>query len=109
MISSDLMRGYNDIIILAILNEGESYGYVISKTIQERSKERYLIKETTLYSAFARLEKNGYIESFDKTDLTYGSKRVYYRITSEGIKYLEIKKLEWKETYQVIDEFIGGK
>lgn len=30
--SSDILRGYTDTIILAQLAEGDSYGYVISKT-----------------------------------------------------------------------------
>ena len=64
MIGSDAIRGYNDTFILSILQSGASYGYAISKRIREISKEQYSIKETTLYSAFTRLEKNGYIESF---------------------------------------------
>lgn len=107
MISSDFMRGYNDIIILAILNEGESYGYLISKEIKERTANSYIIKETTLYSAFTRLEKNDLIESFDKTDASMGSKRVYYRITQTGKTWLEQKKTEWKQTYRVIQKFLG--
>ena len=64
MISSDVIRGYNDIIILYLLLQKDSYGYEISKQIRTMSDEKYIIKETTLYSAFTRLEKAGYIESF---------------------------------------------
>ena len=60
MISSDVIRGYNDTIILFLLLDGPSYGYEISKMIRELSEDKYIIKETTLYSAFSRLEKNGY-------------------------------------------------
>ena len=61
-ISSDVIRGYNDTIILYLLLDRPSYGYEISKQIRLISEEKYVIKETTLYSAFTRLEKNGYIE-----------------------------------------------
>lgn len=64
MISSDVIRGYNDTLILYMLLDGESYGYEISKNIRKLSDEKYVMKETTLYSAFTRLEKNGYIDSF---------------------------------------------
>lgn len=57
MISSDIMRGYNDIIVLALLYKHDSYGYEISKAIQECSGGNYIIKETTLYSTINRLEK----------------------------------------------------
>ena len=63
-ISSDVIRGYNDTMILYLLWEKPSYGYEISKQIKQISGEKYVIKETTLYSAFTRLEKNGYIASF---------------------------------------------
>lgn len=107
MISSDGIRGYNDTIILSILNKGESYGYAISKAIRETTEEAYIIKETTLYSAFARLEKNGYIESFPG-EVTHGKKRTYYRITEKGQMYLEEKKEEWQLTKVVVDRFILG-
>ena len=63
-ISSDVIRGYNDTIILSILMKEPSYGYGISRQIKEISDGKYAIKETTLYSAFTRMEKNRYIESF---------------------------------------------
>lgn len=56
-ISSDIIRGYNDTMILYLLWEAPSYGYEISKKIKSLTDEKYVIKETTLYSAFTRLEK----------------------------------------------------
>ena len=61
-ISSDIIRGYNDTIILYLLLDKPSYGYEISKQIKAMTNEKYIVKETTLYSAFTRMEKNGYIE-----------------------------------------------
>lgn len=49
MISSDVIRGYNDTMILYMLLDGESYGYEISKNIRRLSEEKYIMKETTLY------------------------------------------------------------
>ena len=60
MIGSDVIRGYSDTILLSLLAEGDSYGYQLSRSIRERSGGAYQMKETTLYSAFARLEKNGF-------------------------------------------------
>lgn len=104
MISSDIIRGYNDTIILSILKEGSSYGYEISKRIRLLSKDKYIIKETTLYSAFSRLEKNGYIKPFIQNDPE--SRRTYYEITKLGIDYLNEKKEEWITTQDVINQFI---
>lgn len=105
MISSDIIRGYNDIIILFLLLENPSYGYEISKNIRQITKEEYVMKETTLYSAFARLEKNGYIESFFREE-TQGKRRTYYKITKEGLHYYKEKCEEWQVTKEVINKFI---
>ncbi len=105
MISSDVIRGYNDTIILYLLWDQPSYGYEISKLIRDISNEQYVIKETTLYSAFNRLEKNSYVESFSGKE-TQGRKRTYYRITEKGRKYYQEKFLEWGITKVVIDKFI---
>ena len=50
-----------DLLILSVLQEQDRYGYEISKQIKALSNEKYIMKETTLYSAFTRMEKNGYI------------------------------------------------
>lgn len=105
MISSDFIRGYNDIIVLYFLLDDDSYGYEISKRIRDITNEKYVIKETTLYSTFNRLKKNGYIESFHK-DETFGRRRTYYKITDLGVKYYNDKCHEWELTKKVIDRFI---
>ncbi|HWT74462.1 MAG TPA: PadR family transcriptional regulator [Mobilitalea sp.] len=105
MISSDVIRGYNDTIILYLLLDGESYGYEISKNIKELSDGKYIMKETTLYSAFSRLESNGYIESFYGEE-SFGKRRTYYRITPNGLAYYKEKCEEWELTKDVINRFI---
>ena len=105
MISSDVIRGYNDTMILYCLLEEESYGYGISKNIKNLSDGKYIMKETTLYSAFNRLESNGYIEAF-YGDESFGKRRTYYRITPSGIEYYKEKCREWDLTKDVINRFI---
>lgn len=105
MISSDVIRGYNDTIILFLLLKKPSYGYEISKEIKEISDEKYIIKETTLYSAFTRMQKNGYIESFYGNE-TNGKRRTYYRITDKGRRYYKEKCQEWIITKEVVEQFI---
>ncbi len=104
-ISSDVIRGYNDTMILFLLLDAPSYGYEISKQIRSLTDEKYLIKETTLYSAFTRLEKNGYITSFSQ-EAANGKKRTYYSITPAGEEYYRTKCEEWHLTKDVIEHFI---
>ena len=106
-ISSDVIRGYNDTMILSLLWDGPSYGYEISKRIREMTGEKYVIKETTLYSAFTRMEKNGYIQSFSQV-AENGKRRTYYQITDMGRDYYLERCEEWKLTQEVIGRFVSA-
>lgn len=106
-ISSDVIRGYNDTMILYLLRKKSSYGYEISKDIKALSKEKYIIKETTLYSAFTRMEANGYVESYSQ-EAENGKRRTYYRITDKGRSYYKEKCEEWNLTKEVVEKFVGG-
>ena len=94
MISSDVIRGYTDTMILYLLMDQPSYGYEISRQIRKLSDEKYVMKETTLYSAFGRLEKNGYITSFygnetngkRRTENLTGSRRRKRRTTGRNAR-----------------------
>ncbi|KMJ57613.1 transcriptional regulator [Bacillus sp. LL01] len=106
-ISTDLIRGHTDTIILNVLRQGDSYGYQIYKTIIELSKNQYELKEATLYTAFRRLEKDGFIASY-WGDETQGGRRKYYRITEDGTaRYLQFKD-EWKFAKEVLNYLIEG-
>ena len=104
-ISSDVIRGYNDTMILYLLQEKPSYGYEISKDIKALTSEKYVIKETTLYSAFTRMETNGFIESYSQ-EAENGKRRTYYRITPSGQSYYNEKCEEWNPTKEVVENFI---
>ena len=106
-ISSDIIRGYNDTMILYLLQYGPSYGYEISKKIRDITEGKYVMKETTLYSAFTRMEKNGFITSFYQA-AENGKRRTYYRITPAGMQYYREKCEEWKLTQDVISRFTDG-
>ena len=63
------------------------------------------MRETTLYSAFNRLERLGYVSSYQGTE-TFGRKRTYYTITPVGRAFLREKCEEWTLLQQVINQFL---
>ena len=107
MVTGDSMRGFNDLIILAVLMKEDSYGYQISSTIQSISNGSYVMKETTLYSAFARLEKKELIRSYASTK-TFGKPRTYYTLTALGKVILQEKIMEWENTEILINQFVDA-
>ncbi|MBH1939987.1 PadR family transcriptional regulator [Mobilitalea sibirica] len=104
-ITSDLLRGHTDTIILAGLFTGDSYGYEINKAIQQKTNGRYELKEATLYSAFRRLEEAGDISSY-WGDETTGARRRYYTITETGRETYTRLMAEWKSAKAMIDSLI---
>ncbi len=62
-ITSDLLRGHTDTIILRHLLNRDSYGYEINKYISEKTDGAYELKEATIVFGVQRLEENGLISS----------------------------------------------
>ncbi len=104
-LSSDLIRGHIDTIILKILSEEDTYGYKIFKSIFEITEHQYGLKETSLYSALKRLENENYITSY-WGDETQGGRRKYYKITAEGLQKFENNILEWNLIKSIMDKII---
>ena len=86
-ISADLLRGYTDTLIMRQLAAADGL---------------IRLKEATLYTAFRRMEENGYIRSYWGDEDT-GARRRYYSLTEPGKSKLEEDTLAWVETKKVMD------
>ncbi|WP_426453103.1 PadR family transcriptional regulator [Paenibacillus sp. S-38] len=104
---NEMIKGYIDAIILSILQNGDAYGYEITKIVNASTEGAFELKEGTMYPALKRLEANGFIEGYwDKRDA--GPRRRYYRITEEGQGKLARNKESWVRNTQIINQFLGG-
>ena len=104
-LSSDLLRGHTDTIILGLLADGDQYGYRITKMVLERSGGLYELKEATMYSSLKRLEKNGYITSY-WGDETQGGRRRYYHVTPGGRELYRSNKKNWDYAKKILDRLL---
>ncbi len=104
-ISSDLIRGHIDTIILKLLSGGDKYGYEISKSIAAAANGEYELNEATMYSSLKRLEQSGCVTSY-WGDETMGGRRKYYKITGDGKKAYAENKKNWEFAKQIIDKLI---
>ena len=105
-IAGDLIRGHTDAIILARLLKSDSYGYEINKIISTLSSGRFELKEATLYTAFKRLEEQGFIASYWGS-AGAGARRRYYTITPAGRDACHRLLLEWEETKDIMDKLLN--
>lgn len=104
-ISSDLIRGNIDAIILCTLCDGDNYGYEIIKSISKKSDGRYELKEPSLYTSLKRLESQNLIESYWGNE-SQGGRRKYYKITALGKDAYQESLLAWKIARELIDKLI---
>lgn len=101
-ISSDLIRGNIDTIILRILCDGDNYGYEIIKAIYKKSNGLYELKEPSLYTSLKRLESQNLIQSY-WGDESQGGRRKYYKVTATGIETFRTNLADWKTARDLID------
>jgi PadR family transcriptional regulator PadR len=104
-LTSDLLRGHTDTIILKFLCDGDKYGYEITKLVHELSDHEYELKEATMYSSLKRLEQDGHITSY-WGDETQGGRRKYYRITDSGRQQYQTNKRNWHYAQAILEKLL---
>lgn len=104
-LTSDLLRGHTDTIILKFLSEGDKYGYEITKLVYKLSNHEYELKEATMYSSLKRLERDGLITSY-WGDETQGGRRKYYRVTVGGWHVYQANKRNWEYSKQILEKLL---
>lgn len=102
-INKDLTAASSTPIVLAILAEGDSYGYAIIKRVREVSGGQMNWTDGMLYPVLHRLERLGHIEARWETAET-GRRRKYYGITERGRTQLAEERRQW----QAVDETLRG-
>ena len=101
-IGKDLVAASATPLVLAILREGESYGYAIIKRVDELSGGRLQWTDGMLYPVLHRLERNGLVEASWGESET-GRRRKYYRLTDEGGAELERQQQQWQVVTRALD------
>jgi PadR family transcriptional regulator PadR len=94
-INKDLMAASSTPIVLAILAEGDSYGYAILQRVRELSGGRIAWTDGMLYPVLHRLERLGHVEA-EWQVAESGRRRKYYRITSQGRAQLAEERRQWE-------------
>lgn len=105
MNNKELLKGTLSTLILKLLSEHKRlYGYEITQLVKERSNEKILIKEGSLYPALHKLEADGLLTSEE----VYIGKRVrrYYKLTAPGKKATKVYIEELQGFLKTIEDLI---
>jgi DNA-binding PadR family transcriptional regulator len=101
MLSKELTAASTKPLVLAILSDGESYGYELIQKIKELSNEKISWSEGMLYPFLHWMEKEGLIESEWKKAET-GRRRKYYRISGKGGNELKLEREQWLSVHDTL-------
>lgn len=78
-----------DACVLGIVAKEDAYGY----TLTQKVREIVDLSESTLYPVLRRLQKDGYLTTYDRP--FQGRNRRYYGITEFGRQKLQFYQTEW--------------
>ncbi len=103
---TELRRGVLEHCVLAVLREGESYGFDIVRALSGAGE--LVTSEGTIYPLLARLRRDHLVTTtWRESDA--GPPRRYYRITDAGRRALGGFAAEWTRFRDAVDALLAGE
>jgi PadR family transcriptional regulator PadR len=100
---SQLRRGVLEFCVLALLRDGERYGFELVRTLADAGG--LVTTEGTLYPLLARLRRDGVVETTWR-ESSSGPPRRYYRLTAAGHEALSAFSAEWARFRTSVDTML---
>jgi PadR family transcriptional regulator PadR len=106
-IDKDLVAASATPLVLAILAEGESYGYAILKRVRALSGGEIEWTDGMLYPLLHRLRRLGYVTTEWRTS-PEGRRRQYYVMTHDGRAALADQRRQWAAVTRALNDVWPG-
>jgi len=105
-VKKDQLLGKLDLLVLRILDSGESmHGYSIAERIEQLSESVLQVGEGSLYPALHRMDEAGWIKS-EWAPSDNNRRARYYRITAAGRRQLVEQRAEWLRAVSAITKIL---
>jgi len=105
-VDKDLVAAMASPLVLAILAEGDSYGYAILKRVRELSGDELEWSDGMLYPLLHRLERMGHVHAVWGAS-PEGRRRRYYAITDSGRGHLADQRRQWETATRTLSGLWG--
>jgi PadR family transcriptional regulator PadR len=102
--AAQLRRGVIEFCVLALLREGERYGFELVQRLSEI--EGLVTSEGTLYPLLGRLRREGVVQTTWRESPS-GPPRRYYQLTAAGRSVLAAFTDEWTRFRDGVDLLLG--
>ena len=106
-IDKDLVAASAMPLVLAILADGESYGYAMLKRVRELSDGELEWTDGMVYPLLHRLHRLGYVTREWRAS-PEGRRRRYYAIADEGLAALAVHRRQWVTVARALGNAWGG-
>ncbi|HEY2837001.1 MAG TPA: PadR family transcriptional regulator [Rhizomicrobium sp.] len=101
------MAGIPELLILGLLKDREEmYGYEIVAAIGEATGQVVSLKEGVVYPLLHTLEQDGVLKTQRRP--ANGRTRVYYALTSKGVRRLFELTDEWQRMQRAMTRALGS-
>jgi PadR family transcriptional regulator PadR len=105
-VSSEMLKGTLDMMILRTLVVGDAHGHTIAKVIERSSKDVLELEQGSLFPARHRLEDRGWVKSYWGTSEN-NRKAKFYRLTAAGRGQLTVGTIRWRQMARAIGVVMG--
>jgi PadR family transcriptional regulator, regulatory protein PadR len=105
-VSSEMLKGTLDMMILRTLVVGDAHGHTIAKVIERSSEDVLEVEQGSLYPALHRLENRGWVKSYWGTSEN-NRKAKFYRLTTAGRRQLTVETSRWRQMARAIGLVMG--
>lgn len=101
---TQLLKGVLDLAVLAILRDGDGYGYDVLRRLHLAGLDA--VADASVYGTLRRLSKAGLLTSYVRPS-NEGPHRRYYRLTKLGKDQLLASAKTWKAFADAMNDLIG--
>jgi PadR family transcriptional regulator PadR len=102
---TQLLKGVLDLVVLAVLDEADGYGYDIVRRLRDGGLED--IGEASVYGTLRRLFSAGFLSSY-VVPSEEGPHRKYYSLTESGRAKLNDASKAWVIFADTMTSFLNG-
>lgn len=105
--TNGFQRGIMSLVVLALLDQGDMYGYQLVQETQRRSGGSIITQEGSLYPVLYKLVAQGYI-SDRKIQVGKRMTRIYYHLEPAGEERLAELVREYREVSSGVFKILEG-
>jgi PadR family transcriptional regulator PadR len=100
---TELRRGLVELCVLAVLRDGEAYGYQIVEQLKKHANLEFT--ESTVYPVLARLHRDKFLSKRSVRSES-GPPRRYFCLTTRGLDRLDEMVRQWDEVSNRVGQLI---